>query len=67
MAEYYGDSLICCVENPIDSWVMDSRVSFHACHKKEIMRDFTPYNGTIFLADGKILKITGIGDVALIT
>lgn len=67
MAEDYDDALICCVENPVDYWVMDSVASFHACHNKEVMRNFIRYNDTIRLADEKILKITGIRYVALKT
>ena len=66
-AEDYDDALICCIENSVKSWVMDSGASFHAFHNKEIMSNVKPYNGTVHLVDGKTMKITGIRDVALRT
>ncbi|KAL7584678.1 zinc finger BED domain-containing protein RICESLEEPER 2-like [Lactuca sativa] len=67
MDEDYDDALICYVENSVESWVMGSGASCHACHNKEIMINLKPYSNNVRLANGKILKITGIGDVALKT
>ncbi|CAH9079423.1 unnamed protein product [Cuscuta epithymum] len=67
VTEDYEDVLICSVENSIESWIMDSGASFHACHCRDLMKNFRPYNGRVRLADDKSLEITGIGDVDLST
>ncbi|KAI3767934.1 hypothetical protein L2E82_18363 [Cichorium intybus] len=61
------DALICCVENSIESWIMDSGASFHASHSREVMQNFRQYKGKVRLADNKSLDITGVGDVVLKT
>ena len=67
VAEDDDDALICSVECSIESWIMDSGASFHACHCRDVMQNFRPYSGRVRLADDKSLEITGIGDVVLKT
>ena len=67
VAADFDDSLICCVECQIESWIMDSGVSFHANHCREVKQNFKHFSGKVRLADNKILDITGAGDVFLKT
>ncbi|KAK1410847.1 hypothetical protein QVD17_37388 [Tagetes erecta] len=62
------DALICCVENSIESWIMDSRASFHATSSKKTMRNLRTGNfGKVHLANNHTLDITGMGDIDLKT
>ncbi|KAJ4736375.1 Transposon Ty1-NL2 Gag-Pol polyprotein [Rhynchospora pubera] len=59
-----GDALVLCVDSPIESWVLDSGASFHSTSCKELIKNFVAGQyGTVYLADGKPLSITGKGDV----
>jgi hypothetical protein len=65
---YDDDALILSVDGGVDSWVMDSGASFHAMHSGETMvnrkdGDF----GKVRIANGRFLKVTGMGDVNLKT
>jgi gag-polypeptide of LTR copia-type/Zinc knuckle len=60
------DCLMLCVESPIESWILDSGASFHATANKDKFLNFKSGNfGNVHLADGKPLKITGIGDIQI--
>ena len=70
IAEDYTDEdlLVCCADNSVDSWVMDSGASFHVTHSSEalqnlVIRDF----GKVRLADNRTLDVTGMGDIMLKT
>ena len=43
MAADLGDALICCVESAVEAWVMDYGALFHACFRRELMRNFRRY------------------------
>ena len=52
------DLLVCCVDNSVDSWVMDSEAL-----QNLVIGDF----GKVRLADNKTLDVTGMGDIVLKT
>ncbi|CAH9144429.1 unnamed protein product [Cuscuta epithymum] len=64
-AESSGDDLlILSVNSLLESWVLDSRASFHSCDNSEVMEQYTPGNfGEVYLADDEPLKIVGKGTV----
>ena len=67
-SEESGDYLICCVENSMESWIMDSGASFHAVSCPDMVKNLQKGNlGKVRLADDQVLDITGIGDVDLKT
>ncbi|KAL9249316.1 Retrovirus-related Pol polyprotein from transposon TNT 1-94-like protein, partial [Drosera capensis] len=62
--EDVDDELICCVECPIESWIMDSGALFHASP----CRDAIEGNfGKVRLANDETVDITGMGDINLRT
>ncbi|KAI3784421.1 hypothetical protein L1987_43520 [Smallanthus sonchifolius] len=66
--ESEDETLICCVESSVESWIMDSGASFHAVSCPDMVRNLRTCNhGRVRLADDQILDITGIGDVDLKT
>ncbi|VFQ77680.1 unnamed protein product [Cuscuta campestris] len=63
-----SDALILSMESYVDSWVMDSGASFHAMHNGEAMVNLKKGDfGKVKLGNGKILKVTGMGDIDLKT
>ncbi|VFQ94746.1 unnamed protein product [Cuscuta campestris] len=63
-----SDALILNMESYVDSWVMDSGASFHAMHSGEAMVNLQKGDfGKVKLGNGKILKVTGMGDIDLKT
>ncbi|VFQ95508.1 unnamed protein product [Cuscuta campestris] len=63
-----SDALILSMESYVDSWVMDSGASFHAMHSGEAMVNLKKGDfGKVKLGNGKILKVTGMGDIDLKT
>jgi hypothetical protein len=54
------NTLILCVNDPIESWIHDSGASFHSTPCKELMRNFIigEYE-KVYLANGKPLEIKG--------
>lgn len=62
--EEVQDALLLLVDCFIDSWVMDSGVSFHTTTCYEIMENYLAENyGKVYLSDGEPTDIVGIGDV----
>ncbi|KAJ0726248.1 putative RNA-directed DNA polymerase [Helianthus annuus] len=62
------DALICCVENTVEDWIMDSGASFHATSSTKKMKNLRTGNfGKVRLANNHSLDITGIGDIDLKT
>ena len=60
------DLLVCCADNSVDSWVMDSGASFHATHNSEALNNLVIGDfGKVRLADNRTLKVTGMGDIVL--
>ncbi|VFQ97171.1 unnamed protein product, partial [Cuscuta campestris] len=63
-----SDALILSMESYVDSWVMDSGASFHGMHSGEAMVNLKKGDfGKVKLGNGKILKVTGMGDIDLKT
>ncbi|VFQ92822.1 unnamed protein product [Cuscuta campestris] len=63
-----SDALILSMESYVDSWVMDSGASFHAMHSGEAMVNLKKGDfGKVKLGNGKIFKVTGMGDIDLKT
>lgn len=42
-----GVALICCIENSIESWIMDFGASVHACYYRSAMKNFRHYIGKV--------------------
>ncbi|VFQ76130.1 unnamed protein product [Cuscuta campestris] len=62
------DVLICCVEDTVESWIMDSGASFHAIFSSRKMKNLRQGNfGSVSLANNQTLDITGVGDIDLKT
>ena len=54
------------VDNPIDSWVLDSGASFHITAHRDVLENYVAGNyGKVYLADGEPLDIVGMGDIRL--
>jgi len=52
----------------VDSWVIDSGVSFHATHNSEVLHNLVIGDfGKVKLADNKTLEVTGMSDIVLKT
>ncbi|GKD97291.1 hypothetical protein Tco_1381188 [Tanacetum coccineum] len=62
-----NDALVCCIENTIEDWIMDSGASFNSTYFKEELERFSLCSGKVCLADDKTLDITGIRNVGLKT
>ena len=66
VTEEAGDAMILSVNNPIESWILDSGASFHATPCQEIMENYVSGDfGKVHLADDETLKIVGKGDIRL--
>jgi hypothetical protein len=62
--EEFADALICSLDSPVDSWVIDSGASFHTIPSKELLYNYISGKfGKVYLADGKPLDIMGRGDI----
>jgi hypothetical protein len=62
------DALLLSMESSVDSWVMDSGASFHAMDNGETMVNLKHGDfGKVRLANDEILKVTGMGDIDLVT
>nr|KYP34487.1 Retrovirus-related Pol polyprotein from transposon TNT 1-94 [Cajanus cajan] len=62
------DALICSLDSPIESWIMDSGASFHTTPSNELLTNYVSGRfGKVYLADGKPLNIVGKGDIAIRT
>lgn len=58
------DVLILSLKNIIDSWVIDSRASFHATPDRKHFHDYVQgYFGRVRLSDDKPYKIIGMGTI----
>ncbi|KAI3704072.1 hypothetical protein L1987_74279 [Smallanthus sonchifolius] len=65
-AQHPVDALIYCVENSIESWIMDSGASFHAIPCPKLVKNLrTCKFGKVRLVDDQTLDIVGTGDVDL--
>jgi hypothetical protein len=52
------------VDNPFDSWVLDSGASFHTTAIHEILENYVSGDfGKVYLADGTMLDVVGIENV----
>jgi hypothetical protein len=66
VTEDIHDALILSVDSPLDSWVLDSRASFHTIAIREVLENYVAGDfGKVYLADGTPLDIVGIGDVRI--
>ena len=60
------DALICSLESKEDSWVLDSRASFHATSQKELFERYVPENlGKVYFGDDQPYAIVGKGVVKI--
>ena len=59
-----SDDLILSVNSLVESWILDSKASFHYTSHHEIMENyFSGDFSKVHLADDETLKITGKGDI----
>jgi hypothetical protein len=64
--ELYDDVLILYVDSPLDSWVLDSRTSFHTTAIREVLKNYVVGDfEKVYLAGGSALDIVGMGDVRI--
>ena len=62
------DLLVCCADTSVDSWVMDSRSSFHATHSSEALKNLVIGDfEKVRLAYNINLDVTDMGDIVLKT
>ena len=62
MTEEIYDALILSVDSLMESWILDSRASFHSTSYKENMQNYIAGNfGKVYLVDDELLKICGEG------
>jgi len=62
------DLLVCCADNNVDFWVMDSGASFHVTQNSETLHNLVIGDfGKVRLADNKTLDVMGMGDIVLKT
>jgi hypothetical protein len=60
------EAMILSVDSPLDSWVLDSRASFHTTSIREILENYVSGDfGKVYLADGTTLDVVGIGHVRI--
>ena len=58
--------MICSLESKEESWVLDSRASFHATFQKEFFRNYVPGDlGKVYLGNEQSCKIVGKGEVKI--
>ena len=63
-SEDVDDALVCCVDSPIESWILDSGASFHSTSCRELLHSYVAEKyGKVYLADNEPLEITGKGEV----
>ena len=68
IVEGVQDALMLSVNSPIESWILDSRASFHSTSCKESLQNYVVGNfGKVYLADDEHLDIMGKGEVHLKT
>ena len=64
--EEVHDALLLSVDNPIDSWILDSGASFHTIPIHEILENYMAGNvKRVYLADGTALDVVGTDDVCI--
>uniref|UniRef100_A0A2N9HL00 Integrase catalytic domain-containing protein n=1 Tax=Fagus sylvatica TaxID=28930 RepID=A0A2N9HL00_FAGSY len=51
VTEEVHDALLLSVDNPIDSWVLDSRASFHSTAHREIIQNYVVGHAILFVGD----------------
>jgi hypothetical protein len=66
VTEEVYDALILSVDSPFNSWVLDSRPSFHTSAIREVLENYVAADfGKVYMADGSALDIVGMGDVCI--
>jgi hypothetical protein len=54
------------VDNPLDSWVLNSGASFHTTIIRDILKNYATGDfESMYLADGSMLDIVGMNDVRI--
>ena len=67
-ADEFDDALICSLDSPVDSWVMDLGASFHTTPSKDLLSNYISRRfGKVYLADGISLDIVGRGNIDIKT
>jgi len=60
------DLFVCCANNSVDSWVMDSGALFHATHNSEELQNLVIGDfGKVRLANNIIIDVTSMSDIVL--
>ena len=64
VAKEIHDALLLAVDSPLDDWVLDLGASFHTTPHREIIQNYVAGDfGKVYLADGSVLDVVGMGDV----
>ena len=67
-SEGADDAFVCCVDSPIESWILDSGASFHSTSCKELLHNYVAGKyGKVYLADNEPLEIIGKDEVHIRT
>ncbi|RVW83923.1 Retrovirus-related Pol polyprotein from transposon TNT 1-94 [Vitis vinifera] len=62
--EEVQDALLLAVDNPLDDWVLDSGVLLYTTPHREIIQNYAAGDfGKVYLANGSVLDVVGLGDV----
>ena len=57
-SEDVKDALICCVDSPIESWILDSSATFLSTSCRELLHNYVARKyGKVYLADSEPLEI----------
>jgi hypothetical protein len=60
------DALLLSIDNPFDSWVLDSGASFHTTATPETLENYVVGDfGKVYLANTTTLDIVGMGDTRI--
>jgi hypothetical protein len=66
VTEEVQNALIFSVDNPLNSWVLDSGASFHTTTIYDILENYAAGDfESVYLADGSMLDIVGMSESLL--
>nr|GEX02267.1 retrotransposon protein, putative, Ty1-copia subclass [Tanacetum cinerariifolium] len=61
----FGDVLMVCSANIVDTWIMDTGASHRMTFSRDLFTSFKEWNGTVKLGDDVVLSIKGSGIVQI--
>ena len=67
LIEEVHDALLLAVDSPLNDWVLDSGALFPTTPHQEIMQNYVAGDfNKVYLADGTVLDVVGMGDVQIL-